>query len=69
MPLYSYVCEDCGETFELLVGMTAQKTEFKCRRCGSKNIEKTFGTFNMGESSSKKSASDSSCPTGTCPLG
>lgn len=69
MPLYSYVCQDCGENFDLLVGVTARKAEMKCSRCGSEHIEKTFGTFSMGASGRKTSRLDSSCPTGTCPLG
>jgi len=69
MPLYSYECKDCGNTFDLLVGVTAKKAEMKCRKCGSENIEKRFSTFSMGESRSMSSGSDSSCPTGTCPLG
>lgn len=69
MPLYSYVCKDCGETFDLLVGVTAQKTEMKCIKCGGGHIEKTFGTFSMGASGNKTGSYDSSCPTGTCPLG
>jgi len=68
MPLYSYVCNDCGESFDLLIGVTAQKAEIKCSKCGSENIDKTFGSFNMSGSGSKKSGSDMSCPTGTCPL-
>lgn len=69
MPLYSYVCKDCGEKFDLLVGVTAQKTVLECKKCGSEHIERTFGTFSMGASGSKASSFDSSCPTGTCPLG
>ena len=69
MPLYSYICKDCGETFDLLVGMTKQKAELKCKQCGSTHIEKTFGTFSVGPKGSKSGGSGSSCPTGTCPLG
>jgi putative FmdB family regulatory protein len=69
MPLYSYVCKNCGEIFDLLVGVTARKTEMKCAKCGSENIEKRISTFSLGESGKSSSGSDSSCPTGTCPLG
>lgn len=58
MPIYTYLCNNCGEKFDLLVGITAEKTELKCNKCDSKNIKKVFGTFSMGESS---------CSTGTCP--
>ncbi|MDP8218613.1 MAG: zinc ribbon domain-containing protein [Candidatus Theseobacter exili] len=64
MPIYTYTCNDCGETFDLLVGMTAKKTELKCPKCNNKNIKKEMGSFNVG----KTGGSGSSCPTGTCNL-
>ena len=69
MPLYSYVCRDCGEKFDLLVGVTAQQEELKCKKCNSRNINKLIGSFNLGGGSLKSSGFDPSCPTGTCPLG
>jgi putative FmdB family regulatory protein len=69
MPIYTYICKNCSERFDLLIGVTAEKTELKCKKCNSRNIEKTFAAFSMGKSSSKSSSSDlSSCPTGTCSL-
>lgn len=68
MPIYTYICEDCGEKFDLLVGVTSQKVALKCKKCGSKKIKKTFATFSMGESSGKASSSGGICPTGTCNL-
>ena len=64
MPVYTYICKDCGEKFDLLVGVTAEKVEIKCKKCNSKNIEKTFSAFSVGQSGS----SGSSCPTGTCSM-
>ncbi|MCK4859500.1 MAG: hypothetical protein KAS87_02960 [Candidatus Omnitrophica bacterium] len=69
MPVYSYICKDCGGKFDLLIGITSEKVELKCKKCNSKNIEKTLGAFNMGGSGSKFNSSGSSCPTGTCPIG
>ena len=67
MPVYAYVCKDCGGKFDLLVGVTSEKTELKCEKCGGKNVEKLLGSFNMGSSGNKGSSSGMSCPTGTCP--
>ena len=64
MPIYTYMCKNCNEKFELLVGMTYEKTELKCKQCGSKNIERTFEAFSVGKGNS---SAGSSCPTGTCP--
>lgn len=38
MPLYEYLCKDCGKTFELLMlGATEKPT---CTSCGSERLEK-----------------------------
>ena len=67
MPIYTYICEDCGEKFDLLVGVNQEKTELVCKKCGSKKIKKVLSSFSVGSSQSGASGS-SSCPTGTCPL-
>jgi len=66
MPIYSYVCKDCGHKFDLLVGVTKDKVDLKCEKCGSENIEKRFSAFSVGSSESNLS-SGPSCSTGTCP--
>jgi putative FmdB family regulatory protein len=69
MPIYTYICKDCGEKFDLLVGVTSEKVEFKCKKCNSRNIEKTLAAFSVGSADNKSSSSGASCPTGTCPTG
>ena len=70
MPIYSYICKDCKERFDLLIGFGDKDEKSVCKKCGSKNIEKTFSSFGVGSSAQKgKASSESSCPTGTCPLG
>ena len=66
MPIYSYVCKDCGEKFDLLVGVTAEREELKCKKCGSNNITNEVTGFNIAKTSS--SGSDSICPADTCPM-
>ena len=65
MPIYSYICEDCKEKFDLLVGVVAEKEKIKCKKCNSKNVKRTLTSFSVGGSNS---SSSSACPTGTCPL-
>ncbi len=67
MPIYTFACKDCGEKFDLLIGVTTEKEELKCKKCGSKKIVREISGFSVGKSSG--SSSDSNCPTGTCPLG
>jgi len=68
VPIYTYICKDCGEKFDLLVGVTLQKVALKCKKCGSKKINKTFAAFSMGESKGKAGSSGGTCSTGTCNL-
>jgi len=69
MPIYTYVCKDCGERFDLLVGVSSEKVELKCKKCNSKNVEKTLTAFSVGCPGGKAGSSGASCPTGACPFG
>ena len=69
MPIYSYVCKECGHNFDLLVGVVSEKIELKCEKCNSKNIEKLLGSFNVGNFAGKSLSSANSCSTGTCTTG
>ena len=69
MPIYSYVCKDCGEKFDLLIGVTSEKTELKCKKCNSSRIVRVLSSFSVGNSGGKSGSSGPSCPTGTCPTG
>lgn len=42
MPLYEYICRDCGKSFELLVSASTKPV---CEFCGSKKIEKQMSVF------------------------
>jgi putative FmdB family regulatory protein len=35
MPIYEYVCPDCGESFEVFVKITENSKEIECKMCGS----------------------------------
>ncbi len=69
MPIYSYQCEKCDKTFDLLEGMTAEKVERKCPVCGSKKVKKKMSGFSVGGSSGSSALSSCpTCSTGTCPF-
>src|ERR1019366_9131456 len=40
MPLYDYTCDECGQTFELLVGSA---TVAVCPHCGSNRLQQLIG--------------------------
>ena len=69
MPIYSFNCQKCGKNFDLLVGVTREKTEIKCPHCGSRDVKKNLTAFGIGGSndSSSRDSSGGSCSLGTCP--
>ena len=58
MPIYNYVCKECGENFDLLIGVVSESVELKCRKCGSKNIEKTLSSFSVGNPKASQAHQD-----------
>ena len=40
MPIFSYKCNKCGHSFDLLTG-----EELSCIECGSQDIQKSFASF------------------------
>jgi putative FmdB family regulatory protein len=42
MPIFEYVCKDCGKNFELLV---RQATIIECPTCKSQTLEKQLSVF------------------------
>ncbi|MDP8234703.1 MAG: zinc ribbon domain-containing protein [Candidatus Saelkia tenebricola] len=66
MPMYTYICKDCGEKFDLLIGVTSEEPKLKCKKCNSENIDRLLSGFSVGGSRGR-SSSGSSCSTGTCP--
>jgi len=67
MPIYSYICKNCGEGFDLLVGVTSDDTELKCKKCKSNDVKKIISSFSVG-GVDNDSGYSGSCPTGTCPV-
>ncbi len=69
MPIYEFVCTDCGKPFETLVLSTNKMDQVECPSCSSKNISKKISTFasklNGGSTFSFGGSSASSCSTGS----
>ncbi len=55
MPLFDFLCADCGQVAEMLV--FAEKTTVHCGRCGSANLKKL-----MSAHSSLSGASSGAMP-------
>jgi putative FmdB family regulatory protein len=48
MPVYEYRCEECGERFEQTETLAEHKTgKPSCPKCKSKNVSRSFSTFQV----------------------
>ena len=66
MPIFEYICEDCGRQTEILVRNKAEKPVCSC---GGRNLKKKLSTFAVAEGQSAASpCADGSCalPSGSC---
>ncbi len=45
MPLYEYLCRDCGAKFELLRGITQADDPAPCTECGSSRTGRLISLF------------------------
>lgn len=45
MPIYEFLCQDCGRKMSALVLSRARVDEVRCKRCGSARLEKLFSRF------------------------
>ena len=66
MPIYEYLCQDCGTKFEKLVRRSAEASETQCPSCGQKHLQQEFSTFAAHANGSPKSADMPSCSSGQC---
>jgi putative FmdB family regulatory protein len=55
MPIFEYICKDCGHPFERIVPRHDSKTD--CAKCGSKRVEKQLSVFAVAGSGSSSSDS------------
>ena len=47
MPIFEYVCTECHEAFEKIVGLNESVV---CPGCSSERLEKQYSRFGMGTS-------------------
>jgi len=48
MPLYEYLCRECGKRFEVLRRMQDADLEMKCPECRSEEVQRLLSTFAAG---------------------
>lgn len=59
MPIFEYVCKDCGRQFEKIVPRYDSETD--CIHCNSENIEKQLSVFAVSSGGSTDSSMDAGC--------
>jgi len=64
MPIYEYLCEDCGSKFEKLVRRSSDVPELACPSCGQKHLRQELSTFAAHANGGSKSADLPVCPSG-----
>lgn len=68
MPIFEFVCQDCGTPFEELVRSASAVDDVACPFCESEMVTKQISTFASkvnGSSNSFSSAPAASCNTGS----
>lgn len=70
MPLYEYICLDCGNRFDALRAMREADAPIPCEKCESEHVSRLLSLFNA-QSSGRVIAGASSngcanCAGGTC---
>lgn len=71
MPLYEYLCRDCGAKFEALLSISKAEQIVQCSRCESQNTTRLLSVFNAHSSGkviagSNTGSSCSGCAGGNC---
>ena len=54
MPIFEFVCQDCGTPFEELVRSASATDEVVCPYCASNQVAKQISTFALGRRGTQK---------------
>ena len=64
MPIFEYICRDCGRNFERIVPRHDSQTD--CPHCNSEDIEKQLSVFAVAGPSGASSSAMSDAGCGRC---
>jgi len=66
MPIFEYLCQDCGTRFEKLV-RSSNADSLACPSCGADRLNQELSTFAAhGGGSRPEPAAGGGCPAGMC---
>lgn len=63
MPLYEYICKECGQRFEKLVRMSDDPKAVRCPGCAGA-VERALSTFATAGGGQRETAAPSCGPVG-----
>ena len=70
MPIYEYLCGDCGTAFEKLVMRTSEAAGVACPSCGEQHVSQQYSSFAARAGGSNRRVSCEadvpSCAGGMC---
>lgn len=66
MPIFEFVCQDCGRPFEELVRSAASANGVTCPECGSTRVKKQISRFATKTPSGFSAGTLTSSPASTC---
>jgi putative FmdB family regulatory protein len=66
MPIFEYLCDDCGTKFEKLLRRSAESNDLLCPSCSSKHLTQQLSTFAAHAAGPSSQPSMPSCPGGMC---
>lgn len=69
MPLYEYVCQDCGHHFDALRSMKDADKTISCRECHSEQTKRALSVFfasSEGRSVTASAGGCGGCSGGSC---
>jgi putative FmdB family regulatory protein len=66
MPLYEYICRDCGKAFEVLQRMGEGGDQLRCPGCGRVGADRQLSTFagHASQGGASTAAATSGCGPG-----
>lgn len=68
MPIFEYLCDDCGTHFEKLVRRpaAADAGQVLCPTCGESHVTTQLSTFSAHANGSPREQAMPTCPSGMC---
>lgn len=65
MPIFEYLCDECGNKFEKLVRRSAETDGIECPSCGRDHVTTQVSSFAARTNGMSKDAAPA-CPSGMC---